>query len=205
MLHCRIEPPAILDNRLTRRSLSERAVALVAAMLFVIYTSAAKATAYVNPAFGFTLELPNGLAPCDTADDADDHGPIVPLDPRDAESCSDKTSRNISIFAWTRHDNATLQDFLKSECDLAGSCLTAPDGLRVADFRSTSYRVDHDDGWIDIVVLTQGARTGHGPGHGQATPVNYSVKLYTDQAHLAGDLGIFKAVLRTIQLRSAAP
>jgi hypothetical protein len=176
-------------------------------MLLAVHPSTAKATTYANPAFGFTLELPKGLAPCETEDDASDHGPIVPLDPRDAETCSDKTSRNISIFAWTRHDTATLQDFLKSECDLAGSCLTAPDGLRVADFRSTSYRIDHEDGWIDIVVLTQGARTGHGPGQGQgqATPVNYSVKLYTDQAHLAGDLGIFKAVLRTIQLRSASP
>jgi hypothetical protein len=205
MLHRDIKPPAILDNRLTSRSRSKLAAALVAAMLLVTHPSAAKATTYANPVFGFTLELPKGLAPCETADDADDHGLIVPLDPRDAESCSDNTSRNISIFAWTRHDTATLQELLKSECDLAGSCVAAPDGLRVADYKSTSYRVDHDDSWIDIVVLTQGDRSGHGPAHGQARPVNYSVKLYTDKAHLTHDLVLFKAVLRTIQLRSAAP
>jgi hypothetical protein len=90
----------------------------------------------------------------------------------------------MGIFAYFNVIDQTkyLARYLRSECrdNLTGQCFPAPKGLRFGPYRSISGRVDQRDGWIDIVVVTQGPiRLPEDP----TGMVNYSVSLETDRAH----------------------
>lgn len=178
---------------------------LIASPLLLMSVSGAEAETYQNPEFGIYLDLPSGIHPCREMQHVHDHGPVMFLDPQDSQICGDFEHRRvIEIFAFYNvvEDAPTLKDFLKSQCRGPRPCLPAPEGLRIGDFKSEAYRVEHRGGWIDIDVLTQAVpMERRDPGNASAPWVNYSLELHTDKGHLNGDLVTFKSVLRAIELR----
>ena len=65
--------------------------------------------------------------------------------------------------------------------------------------RTMAGRVNHPDGWIDVVVVTQAGEPD--PSWDAAAPsMNYQLTLHTTSAHFTEDLGRFREMLQTVKL-----
>lgn len=173
------------------------------ATLLLVTTSPAEADVYQNQEFGIAVALPKGLLTCSGVKDPHDHGVAIFLD-RNSKSCGELGRyRSISIFASynVTDDTKTLKDYLRWTCSevLQGQCAAAPNGLKIDALQSSSGRVNHPDGSVDIVVLTQAGRAPNQPSDSSAF-VNYSVRLHTDRAHLSADLRTLNSFLRAVKL-----
>jgi hypothetical protein len=192
-----------------------RLSATLTVMLTGLAVPAAAELVSVNPEFGLYVPVPEGLKLCEMPevdDDADthhDHGPVVFLDPADSQTCDanePEHRRAIYVSAWynATDETRTLKSFRRDECKNE-RCLPAPTGLSFPNSRSTSFRVNRPDGWIDIVVLTQAGHDDFAfPGDPEFR-VNYIATLHTDPAHLAADLRLFRAHLRKIRFTRLEP
>ena len=175
---------------------------IVAAVPFVLLLPSAKATTYRNTDFGIEIRLPSGQPTCRGSPEFN-HGIRIFLDPRDHQGCPgpERNRRSMEIFAYYNAVDETkyLADYLRWECRVVfrGRCFPAPSGMRFGPYRSISGRVDHRDGWIDIVVVTQGPiRLPDDP----TGVVNYGAFLETDRADFSQDLRSFRSFLRNIHL-----
>jgi hypothetical protein len=184
------------------RARKMRTGVVIASVLLGLLLQSAEARTYRNPEFGMVIPLPAGQPACSGSPQRN-HGIRVFLDPNDKQGCPgpERNRRAMGIFAYFNVVDATkyLTDYLQSECRdaLKGQCFPAPMGLRFGPYRSISGRVDHHDGWIDIVVVAQG------PIQLPDNPtgvVNYSVSLQTDRPHFMQDLSSFRRFLRSIRL-----
>lgn len=180
-----------------------------AAVVVAALVSAAtdKPQVYRNEEFGITLSVSKELLLCPTPNDEHDHGPVLLLGTTKTNDCSDIAShRSIDVFASFNEieDTKTLPKFLKSECTGAfkGKCLPAPPHLDIDGMRSAAARVNHSDGWIDILVVTQAGKPD--PLFDASVPsINYDLHLHTRPEHLEKDLRVFRSVLETIRLSPA--
>src|SRR5208283_2383035 len=107
--------------------------------------------------FGIAVSAPTGALLCPTLENEHDHGPIFILGPAQAKACDDvEGNRTIVVFAGYNAAEVSkrLDDFLKWICaNVAnGRCRPAPSGLQITGLPSKAARVNHSDGWIDIIV-----------------------------------------------------
>ena len=159
---------------------------------------------YRNEEFGIAVSAPTGALLCPTLENEHDHGPIFILGPAQAKACDDvEGNRTIVVFAGYNAAEVSkrLDDFLKWICaNVAnGHCRPAPSGLQITGLPSKAARVNHSDGWIDIIVVTQAGKPD--PNFDASVPlINYDLRLHTKARFLDEDLRIFRAVLATIRL-----
>jgi hypothetical protein len=184
----------------------QRAMLLfIAIMVTVLLPAATKEPqTYRNEEFGITLPVPEGTVLCPTPKGEHDHGAAILLGTNGGKACSDLAhGRRIDIFAGPNASYVTkeLRDYLKWECTygVKSPCLPAPGNLEIAGLPSMAGRMNHPDGWIDIVVVTQAGKPD--PAFDASVPsLNYDLSLHTTSAHLKDDLPIFREVLKTIKL-----
>lgn len=166
-----------------------------------------KSVIFRNEEFGITLPIPDGALLCPVPENEHIHGPVMLLGTSVAKGCSDlEQSRSIDVFASFNkiEDTKTLAKFLKSQCTgvFKGKCLPAPPHLGIEGMRSAAGRVNHSDGWIDILVVTQAGK----PDllfDASVPSINYDLHLHTNREHLENDLRVFRSVLETIRLSPA--
>jgi hypothetical protein len=160
---------------------------------------------YRNEEFGIALRYPEGVEPCPAPENEHDHGPLMILDPAFKRRCTfDGGDRVISIFAEynTLQDAKTLRAFLNRECQSEtkkDQRLAPPANLTIPGLRTAAARVNHADGWIDVIVVTQAGKPS--PDFDSSVPsYNYDLRLHTLPKYLKQDLRVFRAVLHTIKL-----
>lgn len=160
---------------------------------------------YMNEEFGITLRYPEGVKPCPIPENEHDHGPLMILDPALRKRCTfEGGDRVISVFASynAMQDTKTLRAFLEWECrgeSKKGRRVSPPRDLKIQGKRTASARVNHPDGWIDVIVVTQAGKPS--PDFDPAVPsYNYDIRLRTLPRYLARDLLVFRTVLQTIKL-----
>jgi hypothetical protein len=184
---------------------------------FFLLTCAIGATAqnriYRNREFGIVLPVPSGTLPCIPPfyqGNGVDHGPQIILGTKDASLCT-KSSGKRHVDVWgsftTTEEEKTLRSLLDSECkyvpndenDPSAVCSPAPAGLSVNGLPSLAGRINHSNGWIEIIVVTQAGKPA--PDFDSTVPSrSYSLSLYTDANHLNEDLAVFRAILKTIKI-----
>ncbi len=164
----------------------------------------AKPEAYRNTEFGIVVPVPEGTLLCPTPKEEHDHGPVFLLGATDAKGCHDSEHRRtIVVFAGPNAADVSkrLHDFLKWECaNVAnGPCRPAPSDLQIIGLSSEAARVNHADGWVDIILVTQAGTPD--PAFDASVPsINYELRLHTRPKNLEEDLRVFRAVLQTIRL-----
>lgn len=181
-----------------------------------ILCSAASATShksvYRNEDYGIYLHVPSGAWLCPTEGNGSDHGPALLLGSEDASVCRShsRQKRWIMIFGSgnAAEETKTLHSFLKYLCTRLPeewnepgevSCIPAPADLSVNGLPSDAARIDHTNGTIEIIVVTQAGKPD--PDFDASVPsFNYSFSLYTDVSHLNADLAVFRAVLKAVKL-----
>lgn len=179
-------------------------VAISIALSVLISASATSPGIYRNEEFGITLPVPSGVLLCPTPENEHDHGPVLLLGGTDRKNCGDSTAhRSIDVFASfnAMEDTKTLGKFLKDQCTgvFKGKCFPAPHQFGIQGMKSLAARVNHANGWIDIVVVTQAGKPN--PDFDASVPsVNYDLSLHTTPKHLKDDSRIFRSVLETIRL-----
>lgn len=176
-------------------------------MAFATFLGAApqEPAIYRNEEFGITLRYRKGLVPCPIPETEHDHGPLLIIDPALEKGCNDHDGgRFIGVFASFNAMEATnrLRDFLRSMCGIVSpkdECLPPPPNLEIRGLRSAAARVDHSDGWLDVIMVTQAGKPD--PGYDPTAPtVNYDLRLHTKPEYLGQDLRVFRTVLQTIRL-----
>jgi len=78
-------------------------------------------------------------------------------------------------------------------------CIPAPVDLSVDGLPGESARINHSNGSIEIIVVTQAGKPN--PEFDASVPsFNYDIRFYTDASHLDADLAVFRAVLKAVKL-----
>ncbi len=178
-----------------------RGAAFLAGMVLLV--AATIGEVYQNKEFGIVVPIPPNVLFCPTPDTQHDHGPLFLLGTNDTKSCAHPDrNRYISVFAGYNAADVTkkLPDFLKWQCThvAGGPCHPVPSGLQLAGLPSEAGRVDHNDGWIDIIVVTQ-AGTPDLTFDPSVPSINYSIDLHTRPEYFEQDLNIFRTILQTIR------
>jgi hypothetical protein len=160
---------------------------------------------YQNDEFQIAMRVPAGAYLCPTLESQHDHGPVMLLGSSTSKDCSHvENARAITIFAgYNAADvSKTLPAFLDWRCShLLRSCLAPPEDLMLNDRASLAAMQRGPNGWIDVIVLTQGGKPD--PEFDPRVPsINYTIRLHTKKEFLQRDLQTFKAVLRTVRLPS---
>ena len=169
----------------------------------LVGVAAPKPEIYRNEEFGIEFPVPNGahLIPC--PDDVHDHGPVFTLGSTQAPVVLDlEQIRAISIFACFNCCDETrkLHDLMVCDVSVFGKKATRsiPLGLTITSLPCEAARIDHADGWIDVIVDTQAGKLDHLDP--EVPSINYTLRLHTTAANLAGDLRPFRAILENIHL-----
>lgn len=163
---------------------------------------------YRNDEFGIPVPIPEGAQLCSIPEDEHDHGPFFVLGNAEPAACNDKPDgRYIAVFAGYNavDDTKRLSDFLRWECvEIGGGhCSAAADGLRIAGMKTMAGRVNRNDGWMEVCVVTQAGKAD--PNFDASVPsINYDLRLHTTGSHLDQDLRTFRAILKTVELSPPA-
>lgn len=129
-----------------------------------------------------------------------DHGPQMLLGTRDATLCRKWSGkRYVEVFAShnVADDTKLLHDLLESSCqdEVKKACSDAPAGLHIPRMKTDAGRLDHPEGSVRIIVVTQAGKPD--PDFDASVPsINYTLTLNTDQSHLDEDLTPFRAMLK---------
>jgi hypothetical protein len=76
--------------------------------------------------------------------------------------------------------------------------------LSVNGLPSEAARINHSNGSIEIIVVTQAGKPN--PDVDASVPsLNYDIRFYTDASHLDADLAVFRAVLKAVKLDPPLP
>jgi hypothetical protein len=187
-------------------------------LLLLLCTAAAaqQNQTYRNREFGIVLPIPTGTLPCIPPfyrGNGIDHGPQIMLGTNDPSLCSKSSGkRYMDVFAsyTTTDEEKSLDTYLRSPCadlppienDPSAVCGPAPADLGVNGLPSRAARINHSNGWIELIVVTQAGRPD--PDFDPSVPsISYEFGLYTDASHLEEDLAVFCAMLKTIKLAPA--
>jgi len=172
-------------------------------------SAASRKSVYRNEDYGIFLHIPSGAWLCPYAGGSD-HGPALLLGSEDTSVCrsSSRQKRWIMIFGESVAEKSkTLHTFLEWLCanvplnwnEPGAVCNSAPANLSVYGLPSEAARIDHSDGMIEIIVVTQAGRPD--PGFDASVPsFDYDMRLYTDASHLDVDLAVFRAVLNAVRI-----
>jgi hypothetical protein len=168
----------------------------------------ALAASFQNPEFRFSVEVPDSDTTCHGQPYEHDHGLDILLD-SGRNGCEALQSRpHIGIYAaYNTTFDAGVDAELQRDCKGVPVKLgTSPPPLRLGNGPSGVCRLDRDDGWIDIRVVTQ---AGEWPGKHvdpeDATPyINYTVLLHTTPQRLKNDLAELRTVIGTVHIFPAA-
>jgi len=181
-------------------------------ILCSVASAASRTSVYRNSEFGIILHVPPGAWLCPHGGNGIDHGPALLLGSEDARVCrSYSQKRWISIFGWGNVSEA-LHTFLNSLCEDASLdsnepgavCIPASTDLSVNGLPSESARINHSNGSIEIIVVTQAGKPN--PGFDASVPsFNYDIRLTSDASHLDADLAVFRAVLKAVKLDPPPP
>lgn len=166
---------------------------------------------YRNQEFGITLPVPPDALLCVPPRDARgiDHGPQMLLGTRDATLCrkwSGKRYMEVFAFYNASDDTRLLHDLLESSCqdEVKKACSDAPAGLHIPRMKTDAGRLDHPEGSVRIIVVTQAGKPD--PDFDASVPsINYTLTLNTDQSHLDEDLTPFRAMLNTVKIAPPNP
>jgi hypothetical protein len=159
---------------------------------------------YRNKEYGIFLPIPSGAWLCPVPDDQTHHGAEFLLGTQDASLCKSSSGKRwISIFAGynAAEVSKTLHAFLKWQCvnEANESCGQAPAGLSINGLSTEAARIDHPDGSITIIVVTQAGKPD--ANFDASVPsINYDLSLHTNASHLDEDLAVFRAVLHTAKI-----
>jgi hypothetical protein len=104
-------------------------------------------------------------------------------------------------------DEKSLDTYLHSLCvnlppienDPGVACSQAPADLSVDGLPSKAARINHSNGWIEVIVVTQAGKPD--PDFDPSVPsISYELDLYSDPSHFDQDLASFRAMLKTIRI-----
>jgi len=179
-------------------------------ILCSVAEAATRKTVFRNREYGITLSAPEGGWLCPTQGNGVVHGASLLLGTEDTSLCRKSSGKRwIETFAAYNiaEDSKTLHTFLNSECDYPSHygnepnamCSPAPAGLSVNGLPSEAARIDHLNGLIEIIVVTQAGKPN--PDFDASVPsINYDLSLHTDAVHLDEDLAVFRAVLNAVKI-----
>jgi hypothetical protein len=162
------------------------------------------AEVYRNEEFGIEIPIAEGAFLCPKLDGEHDHGPLFLLGVPDPRRCSTDNKQTRYIAIWAEHNAADvtkyLRDYFNSQCGVAGGpCGPAPDSLEITALPSASGRVNHPDGWTDVIVVTQAGKPDPAYDPSVAS-VNYCLGLHTNLEYMEEDLRVFRCILKTIRI-----
>ena len=178
-------------------------------VLCSVASAASRTSVYRNRDYCIFLHIPPGAWLCPYLEGSD-HGPAMLLGSEDSKVCrSDlRQKRWMIVFGgYVTDESKTLHTFLRSLCayepltwDEPGAvCIPAPADLSVNGLPSEAPRINHSNGTIEIIVVTQAGKPD--PDFDASVPsYNYDMGLYTDASHLDEDLTVFRAVLKAVKL-----
>ena len=180
-------------------------------MLCSLASAASRKSVYRNKDYGIILRVPSGAWLCPTEGNGINHGPALLLGSEDARVCRSysRQKRWIIIFGESNaaEKSKTLHTFLKSQCAYVGldskepsaECSPAPTDLSVSGLPSEAARINHSNGSIEFIVVTQAGKPD--PNFDASVPsFNYDLSLSTDAKHLDADLAVFRSVLKAVKL-----
>ena len=179
-------------------------------ILCSIANAASPKSVYRNKPYGIFLRVPARAWLCPLGVGSD-HGPFLLLDSKDPSLCrSDlRHNRSISIFGEynAAEETKTLHSFLKSLCpdelpegkESGAVCSPAPADLSVNGLPTEAGQINHSNGSIEIIVVTQAGKPDS-EFDASVPSFNYGLSLNTDARHLNADLAVFRAVLKAVKL-----
>lgn len=182
-------------------------------ILCSVASAAPRKSLYRNKQYGIFLRIPQGAWLCPTEGNGINHGPALLLGSKDANVCRSysRQKRWVSIFGQY-NDDETLHAFLNRLCaddpldwnEPGAVCTAAPADLSVEGLLGEAARINHSNGSIEIIVVTQAGRPN--PEFDTSVPsFEYSLSLNTDAVHLDADLAVFRAVLKALKLDPPPP
>lgn len=180
-------------------------LAILLASLYQIGPAHGAATSYTNVEYGFQVDLSDGGSVCGAESYQHDVGILIYLDHQPG-LCADRLIR--PFIAVSANYNAVFAETalaaLPGPCNgVTGKAVSAPVDLRIARRPSALCVRDGDDGWIDLLILTQaGSWPGAHTSPEDATAlVDYNVWLHTTPQQLAHDMSQLRAVMQRIHFR----
>jgi hypothetical protein len=189
-----------------------RVIAIIAFGSILGTVSAGQHT-YSNEEYGIRVVVPESSYLCPPPESGRDHGPVFMIgyknnSMRGCDIDLNKAARFINIFAGynAADDSKHLDDLLKSQRNAIGKgrWQTAPSGLTINGLRTEASRMNHRDGWMDIVVVTQAGEPD--PDYDATAPyMNYTLWLHTNSDSLDEDLRSFRTMLHTIKISPPPP
>jgi len=168
-------------------------------VLYSVANAASHKSVYRNKEYGILLHVPSGAWLCPHGV-VSDHGPFLLLGSEDARVCrSSSKKRWIEIFGQY-NDGETLHTFLNRLCanepldrnEPGAACSPAPADLSVNGLPGEAARINHLNGAIEIIVVTQAGKPN--PEFDAPLPsFGYDMRLNTDARHFDEDLAVFRA------------
>jgi hypothetical protein len=199
---------SVVEDKESTMRISMRVASFLSMVTLFIVTSAS-AEVYRNKEFGIEISIPKGIYLCPRPIREHNHGALLLLDAIDAKHCTDFREarfRSIAIFAFFNALDVarSLNGLLEWDCVEVskGTCGPAPNDLKIAGLPSLAARVDHSDGWIDIIVVTQAGTPN--PYDPNVPSINYDIHLQTKPEYLEEDLDSLRMILKTARFSSNA-
>jgi hypothetical protein len=160
---------------------------------------------YRNADYGITLPIPDAAQMCPVpAEDVTHHGAQFLLGTNDIRLCKVYSGKRY-VLVWAQFniadDTKTLHAFFQWQCgeEAKGQCQTPPAGLQINGLPSEAGRVDHPDGTIEILVVTQAGKPN--PDFDSTVPANnYQLSLVTNAQSFDQDLAVFREFLSSIRI-----
>ena len=176
-------------------------------VLCSVASAASRTSVYRNRDYCIFLHIPPGAWLCPYLEGSD-HGPAMLLGSEDSINCrSDLRQKRWMIIFGEYNNGEDLHTFLNRLCayisfhsnDPSAVCSSAPADLSVKGLLGEAARINHSNGTIEIIVVTQAGKPD--PDFDASVPsYNYDMGLYTDASHLDADLAVFRAVLKAVKL-----
>ena len=156
---------------------------------------------YTNSTFGFSVDVPAGTPTCRSEPTQPDHGLDMFLD-SGPDGCEKLQTRPyLGVFAEYNAAMAPNPDAVLAGLNhLKGIHRgTAPE-LQIPRRPSAVARVDRDDGWVEIWVVTQAWKWPPPAEESDLSYVNYIVTLNTTPQRLERDLRRLRALLGKVRI-----
>jgi hypothetical protein len=170
-------------------------------ILTAITLGACTGQTYTNSAFGFSVDVPAGTPTCRSEPTQPDHGLDMFLD-SGPDGCEKLQTRPyLGVYAeYNAAMSPTPDAVLDGLNHLKGIHRGAAPELQIPKRPSAVARVDRDDGWVEIWVVTQAWNWPPPAEESDLSYVNYIVTLNTTPQRLERDLPRLRTLLRRIKI-----
>jgi hypothetical protein len=173
---------------------------ILAFVFSVVPTALAHAERAYLDGFGYSVEVPKGLAEC--GPDAAGHGVGFYLDGRPEAvepGCAlSKGRRVVTVFAETGRGNS-IEDHAAWSCGFQhknGTKSRPPSDLSIGGRKSTACRTNIGSKWIEILVVTE---CGVPPSRPHRIDMACNAWLRTTPEYFSADLNVFRATLNSVR------